>query len=176
MLFTCVLSSCKSTFDPSTIPADKWFAQKKYSRSPKVSKAEELALSGRVHQSVLEKANGSNTRFIIDIAEQEAYLLVDGRIAVTTPVSTARPGKHTPRGTFHISERVRSGKISTIYKVAMPYWMRLDDSAVGIHAGYVPGYPASAGCVRLPYDMARVVFDNTQTGTKVSIYSDWTGN
>ena len=124
---------------------------------------------------VLSQSTRGNTRVVIDIADQRGYLLVDGRIAVDTPVSTARPGKWTPRGSFGVTQRVRTGKISTIYGVEMPYWMRLSGSAYGMHAGHLPGYPASAGCIRLPAESARVIYDNTGYGTRVNIYSSWGG-
>jgi lipoprotein-anchoring transpeptidase ErfK/SrfK len=129
----------------------------------------------KVNTSVLARSNKSNTRVVVDIARQKAFLLVGGEVAIETPVSTARPGKFTPRGSFRISERVRTGKISTIYGVGMPYWMRLSGSVYGVHAGYLPGYPASAGCVRLPSAAAQLIFDNTKNGTPVSIYSSWDG-
>ncbi|MEM1294406.1 MAG: L,D-transpeptidase [Verrucomicrobiota bacterium] len=128
-----------------------------------------------VSQRTLDRSTRSNTKVVIDISKQRAYLLVNGQIAVRTPISSARPGKYTPRGTFSISERVRSGKVSNIYHVGMPYWMRLGSSAYGVHAGHLPGYPASAGCVRLPSSAARLIYDNTRSGTKVSIYSSWSG-
>ncbi|MCB1088345.1 MAG: L,D-transpeptidase [Verrucomicrobiae bacterium] len=129
----------------------------------------------KVHQSVLAQSTRGNTRIVVDISRQKAFLLVGGAVAIETPVSTARTGKYTPRGSFRISERVRSGKISTIYGVGMPYWMRLSGTVFGVHAGYLPGYPASAGCVRLPSDAAQLIFDNTKSGTPVSIYSAWDG-
>jgi lipoprotein-anchoring transpeptidase ErfK/SrfK len=129
----------------------------------------------RVNSAILSQSNRSNTRVVIDVADQRGYLLVNGKIAVETPVSTARPGKWTPRGSFSMSERVRSGKISTIYGVLMPYWMRLSGSAYGVHAGHLPGYPASAGCIRLPASAAQVIYDNTSHGTRVNIYSSWSG-
>lgn len=129
----------------------------------------------RVNTFMLAKSTRSNTRVVIDVADQRGYLLVDGKIAVETPVSTARPGKWTPRGSFSVSQRVRSGKISTIYGVQMPYWMRLSGSVYGVHAGYLPGYPASAGCIRLPDSAAQVIFDNTTYGTRVNVYSSWDG-
>ncbi len=132
--------------------------------------------SVRVRHMVLASASPSSTRLVIDINKQKAYLLANGKIALTTPVSTARRGKYTPRGTFHMSERVRSGKISTIYGVSMPYWMRLSGTAFGVHAGYLPGYPASAGCIRLPANAAQLIFDNTRSGTRINIYSSWNGN
>lgn len=128
----------------------------------------------KVNQLILAQSDRGNTRVVIDIAKQRAYLLVNERIAMESPISSARPGKYTPRGTFSISERVRSGKISTIYGVGMPYWMRLSGSVIGVHAGYLPGYPASAGCVRLPSDAAQLIYDHTRYGTKVTITSSWT--
>lgn len=100
---------------------------------------------------------------------------MNGKVAITSPVSTARPGKYTPRGTFTVTERVPAGKVSTIYGVQMPYWIRLGGSAYGMHAGYLPGYPASAGCIRLPSEGAQAIFSHTRSGTRVSIYSSWGG-
>ncbi len=122
---------------------------------------------------VLAKANKSNTKVVIDIARQKGFLLVNGKIGMETSVSTARSGKYTPRGTFRMTERVRTGKHSTIYGVEMPYWMRLSGTVYGVHAGYLPGYPASAGCVRLPAEAAQVFYDHTGYGTQVSIESSW---
>ncbi len=132
-------------------------------------------LTAKIDRDILARASTSSTRVVVDISKQRAYLLVGSEVAVDTPVSTARPGKYTPRGTFHISQRVPSGKVSTIYGVEMPYWMRLDNSVFGLHAGYLPGYPASAGCIRLPSNVAPTIFEATQSGTSVSIYSSWNG-
>lgn len=112
-------------------------------------------------------------RVIVDIQDQRAYLIVNGKIAIDTPVSTARSDKHTPRGTFKITERVRSGKTSTLYGCDLPYWMRLDSSAIGLHIGDLPGKPASAGCIRLPFSIAPFVFDNTESGTVVEVRDSW---
>jgi lipoprotein-anchoring transpeptidase ErfK/SrfK len=129
----------------------------------------------RINTMLLSQSNKNNTRLVIDISQQKGYLLVNGKVAVETPVSTARPGKYTPRGTFTMTQRVRTGKVSTIYGVEMPYWMRLSGTVFGVHAGHLPGYPASAGCVRLPMSAAQLIFDHTTYGTKVSIYSSWNG-
>jgi lipoprotein-anchoring transpeptidase ErfK/SrfK len=125
----------------------------------------------RVHRGNLE--SDGDRRVIVDVGAQRAYLLVDGRVAVTTPVSTARSGKHTPRGSFRITERIAKGKTSSIYGCEMPYWMRLNGSAYGLHVGELPGYPASAGCVRLPWAGARLMFQNTGRGTHVEIVDSW---
>ncbi len=129
----------------------------------------------RVDQELLAATAGKDVdrRVIIDISRQRAYLLVDGRIAIDTAVSTGRSGKYTPRGEFKITETIRQGKRSTIYGSEMPYWMRLDDSAIGMHIGDLPGQPASAGCIRLPYSIAPLLFDNTGTGTAVQVVDSW---
>ena len=129
----------------------------------------------RIDHRLLAAASqsGCERQMIVDIQHQRAYLIVDGRVAVDTPISTARQGKYTPRGEFKITQKVRAGKTSTIYGCDLPYWMRLDESAIGMHVGDLPGYPASAGCVRLPYDVAPMIFDNAGSGTVVKVVDSW---
>ena len=168
-----MFSACTSSSNRSA-SADRNGSAYQRGLKPKPS-VQRLSSGARVNPSILSQSNRSNTRVIIDVADQRGYLLVNGRIAVDTPVSTARPGKWTPRGSFSMSQRVRTGKISTIYGVEMPYWMRLSGTAYGVHAGHLPGYPASAGCIRLPASSAQVIYDNTTQGTRVNIYSSWDG-
>jgi len=122
---------------------------------------------------VMQRSNSRNTELIIDIGRQRAFLLVNGLVGLETPVSTARSGKYTPTGTFVMTERIRTGKISNLYDVEMPFWMRLNDSEFGVHAGFLPGYPASAGCIRLPADAAQSIFNETRPGTRVRITGNW---
>ena len=126
-----------------------------------------------IRQHVLDGAKRGNTHLHIDIGEQRGYLIVDGEIGLEMPISTARKGKYTPRGTFRVTERVRSGKVSTIYGVGMPFWQRLDQSVIGVHAGYLPGHPASAGCVRLPREGAEIAFNHMASGVPVTIHETW---
>ena len=58
----------------------------------------------KVNQGVLARSTKGNTRVVVDVARQTAFLLVDGTVAVEAPVSTARPGKYTPRGNFRVTE------------------------------------------------------------------------
>lgn len=142
-------------------------------KSKTLSKAtKDRVAAVRVNKKVLR--NGSGQReVIVDIKKQRACLLVGGAVAVNAPVSTARSEKHTPRGSFRVTQRVRSGKTSTIYGCDLPFWMRLGYSAIGLHVGELPGYPASAGCVRLSEEGARLLFDNTSPGVAVRIVDDW---
>ena len=74
---------------------------------------------------------------------------------------------HTPTGHFKVSEKDTT-HISTIYHVSMPFYMRLS-RPFGMHAGYLPVYPASHGCIRMPKDKAALFFKNVIVGTSVRI-------
>jgi len=126
-----------------------------------------------INQELLDGEKEAERKVVIDIERQRAYLIVKGLVAIDTAVSTARRGKHTPRGSFHISEKIETGKVSTLYHVYMPNWMRLSSSAVGMHTGDLPGYPASAGCIRLPQSVAPILYENTSRGVTVEVVDSW---
>jgi hypothetical protein len=89
-------------------------------------------------------------------------------------VSTGKPGKRTPTGVFTVLQKKVSHE-SSIYKGAqMPHMQRLTWSGVAMHAGYLPGYPASAGCVRLPVDFAAKLYAVTGIGTTVIMADEQT--
>lgn len=125
------------------------------------------------NHALLAVGDERSRRIVIDIKRQRAFLVIDDLVAIDTAVSTARRGKHTPRGRFTITEKVQSGKVSTLYHVYMPYWMRLGQTTVGMHVGDLPGYPASAGCIRLPQSVAPVIFEHAKHGTPVEIVDSW---
>jgi hypothetical protein len=84
-------------------------------------------------------------------------------------VSTGKKGKRTPTGVFTILQR-KVDHESSIYKGAkMPHMQRLTWDGIAIHAGRLPGYPASAGCVRVPEDFAEKLYSVTSIGTTVII-------
>ncbi|NRB75754.1 MAG: L,D-transpeptidase [Verrucomicrobiales bacterium] len=126
-----------------------------------------------INYQLLEAGKNTEKKVIVDIGRQRAYLLVGNQVAIDTAVSTARSDKHTPRGTFKVTERIAHGKMSTIYDVEMPYWQRLDSTAIGMHIGDLPGYPASAGCIRLPHSVAPVLFANMNSGMTVEVVDLW---
>lgn len=126
-----------------------------------------------VNHQLLDARPDGEKKVIVDVANQRAYLLVDNMVAIDTAVSTARTGKETPRGTFKITQRVAEGKTSTIYGCDLPYWQRLDSSAIGLHVGDLPGYAASAGCIRLPHSVAPTLFANTASGVTVEVVDNW---
>lgn len=104
----------------------------------------------------------------IDLAKQKATLFKDGEVALTSKVSTGTAGHRTPTGEFIISNKHRTWT-STLYNCPMPYFMRLSCAAFGMHVGYVPNYPASHGCIRMPQSGAVAFWNVAPVGTPVSI-------
>lgn len=149
------------------------------------------------HTDLLAKATAENSTVEISLKEQRGLLLVDGAIAMDFPVATGKASHPTPKGAYKIIEkkqdhksslygRIVSGEGQTVVSDAdtrahsvpeggrfvgapMPYWMRLTTTGVGMHVGYVPGRPASHGCIRLKRDVAVQLFDILDLGSPVAI-------
>jgi len=106
---------------------------------------------------------------VVSIPEQRVHVYRNGvRIAVST-CSTGKPGHSTPTGVFVILEKDKDHKSSTYDDAPMPNMNRLTWSGIALHAGKLPGYPASHGCVRLPLDFSAKLFTVTHLGTPVII-------
>ena len=131
---------------------------------------------GKVFKSVLEHAGSEQLSIVVSLSKQRVYLLVGGKVAVDSPISSGRRSGWTPKGSFSILEKdpnhysslygnfvdrsgsvIRSGVSSrhdsapsgTHFSGApMKYFLRLTPQGVGMHAGILPGYPASHGCIR----------------------------
>jgi lipoprotein-anchoring transpeptidase ErfK/SrfK len=137
----------------------------------------------------------AETRVIINLSDQRVSLVEQGRITLISPIASGKAGWLTPTGNFsvfnkdlnHLSRSFGSvvdthGRVinsaatpSTSlprgdhYDPApMPYFMEFSP-AVGMHAGYLPGYPASHGCVRMPRDSAALFFQRVRIGTRVTV-------
>lgn len=132
----------------------------------------------------------------IRLGEQKAYFYKGEKLVGMSPVSTGREGYNTPGGRFRVIQK-NPDHVSNLYgnyvdetgKVvmanvgvhrdpkppgthfegaSMPYFLRIN-GAVGLHGGYLPGYPASHGCIRLPMNMAEIYFSNAHAGMPVSV-------
>jgi lipoprotein-anchoring transpeptidase ErfK/SrfK len=148
----------------------------------------------------------AETKVIINLSDQSASLVERGRTTLVSPIASGKSGWHTPTGNFSIFNKDinhwsrsfglvvdASGRVvnpsatpgtpvprGDHYQPApMPYFMEFS-SAVGMHAGYLPGYPASHGCVcrgvqsllpatRMPRDLAALFFQRVQIGTPVTV-------
>src|ERR1700737_1962000 len=109
---------------------------------------------------------------LVSLPDQILYVYRNGIRIGRSTVSSGKPGKQTPTGVFTVlQKKVRHE--SSIYKGAqMPHMQRLTWTGIAMHAGYLPGYPASAGCVRLPVDFAEKLYSVTRSGTSVIITDD----
>jgi ankyrin repeat protein len=107
-------------------------------------------------------------RVEISLAAQKARIIKNGVPILQTAVSTGRKGFDTPRGEYVVTDKKRS-HVSSLYHVQMPFFMRLNCLDFGLHAGAVPNYPASHGCIRLPSAVAEKIFSEVPVGTMVSI-------
>ena len=115
------------------------------------------------------KAPSGPVTVIVSLPEQMAYVYRNGVQIGASTVSTGKAGHETPTGTFTVLEK-DADHVSSTYKGApMPYMERLTWSGVALHAGDLPGYPASHGCVRLPLEFSRDLYTVTSKGTTVVI-------
>ncbi len=109
---------------------------------------------------------------VISLDEQRAYVYRNGlRIGVST-VSSGKTGYETPTGVFTILQKHKDHKSNLYDDAPMPFMQRLTWDGVALHAGRLPGYPASHGCVRLPYEFARRLFDVTNFSMTVVVASE----
>jgi hypothetical protein len=135
-------------------------------------------------------------RVVISLSEQKAYFYKGDVLAGVSRISTGREGYDTPAGNFKVTQKSPNHR-SNLYGdyvdaagnvvvkdvdvredpkpagceflgASMPYFMRVH-GGVGMHAGFLPGYPASHGCIRMPEHMARAFFNNVSIGTPVKI-------
>jgi lipoprotein-anchoring transpeptidase ErfK/SrfK len=137
-----------------------------------------------------------NTSIEIDLRKQRAYLLRDGQKIAESPISSGRAGHLTPTGRFSVLEKdvdhysslygsivsssgrtVKSGadmdtpvpKGCHFRRAPMRYFLRFD-GAVGTHAGILPGYAASHGCVRMPLSKAQLFYETVELGSPVYVF------
>lgn len=116
-----------------------------------------------------ELAPSGPVEIVVSLPQQRAYIYRANTLIGITTVSTGRAGHRTPTGRFPIMEKHRT-HFSSIYDGApMPFMQRLTNGGIALHAGQIPNYPASHGCVRLPYAMAQNLFGVTQVRSVVHI-------
>lgn len=144
---------------------------------------------------MMDRGGTSGRKIVVSLKAQKAELYQHGKLTAVAPISSGREGKRTPVGTFRVIEKdidhrsslygnyVKNGKVvkenidirkggrppgSKFEGVPMPYFLRFN-GACGLHAGNVPGYPASSGCVRLPKRQAKRFYDVVRLGTPVTV-------
>lgn len=105
----------------------------------------------------------------VNLADQTAAVFRNGIQIGSCLVSTGRPGYETPTGIFHILQKDADHHSTTYNNASMPFTERLTWGGVALHAGGLPGYPSSHGCIHLPYEFAKRLFSITELGGTVII-------
>lgn len=152
----------------------------------------------KVIPRVLELATPDNTSIYVSLGKQRAFFKVGDETAIDTPISSGKRSGMTPKGSFTVLEKdadhrsslygefvsrksgnVVRGGVSTKIDSApsgtyfrgapMRWFMRVTWEGVGMHTGILPGYPASHGCVRMPDDIAKIIYERVKVGTPVTI-------
>ncbi len=106
---------------------------------------------------------------VVDLLAQRAVVSRDGVEVFTTKISSGKKDKPTPPGVYVVTQKYPMWRSTLYHNAAMPFFLRLSCSAVGLHQGVLPGYPASHGCVRLPETSARKLYADVPVGTMVTI-------
>lgn len=105
----------------------------------------------------------------VSIPDQMLYAWRGGALVAVSTVSTGKRGHATPTGAFPILEKRREHYSNLYNNASMPFMQRLTWDGVALHAGKLPGYPASHGCIRLPHAFAERLFGATRRGGMVVV-------
>jgi len=106
---------------------------------------------------------------LISIPEQTMHVYRNGILIGRSSVSTGSKSHDTPGGVFTILEKQQSYRSKKYDNAPMPNMQRLTWTSIAMHSGQLPGYAASHGCVRLPYDFSQLLFSTTNSGGTVII-------
>ena len=123
----------------------------------------------RNEQSVAMRPAGEPIMAIVSLRDQQITVYDDKGWIMRAPVSSGQKGRETPAGIFSILQK-KVEHYSNLYDDAfMPHMQRLTWSGIALHGGPLPGYPASHGCIRLPYNFAERLFGATRLGMRVIV-------
>jgi len=119
-----------------------------------------------------DRASTGTLLLTIDLTAQRLMVYHNGALIAASAISTGSAGRETPTGVFTILEKKEMHRSSTYHDAPMPFMQRLTSKGIAIHAGDLPGYPASHGCIRLPNEFAKKLYGITEIGTAVMITDD----
>jgi hypothetical protein len=120
-------------------------------------------------ESIEARTAGEAILAIVSLRSQRMTVYDANGWIMRAPVSSGRNGRETPAGVFSIIQK-NAEHYSNLYDDAyMPHMQRLTWSGIALHGGVLPGYPASHGCIRLPFDFAARLFDTTKMGMRVIV-------
>jgi hypothetical protein len=125
--------------------------------------------SAELAESIQSRTAGEPILAIVSLRSQRITVYDASGWILRAPVSSGQKGRETPAGVFGVIEK-EAEHYSNLYDDAfMPHMQRITWSGIALHGGPLPGYPASHGCVRMPFDFAERLFDVTRTGLRVIV-------
>src|SRR5271169_5259374 len=120
-------------------------------------------------EATAPRAAGEPIMAIVSIKTQQVTFYDAEGWILRAPVSTGTTGRETPAGIFAVLEKDKDHHSSLYDDAWMPNMQRITWNGIALHGGPLPGYAASHGCVRMPYDFAEKLFDKTRIGMRVII-------
>src|SRR5882757_7106344 len=120
-------------------------------------------------ESVATRSASEPLMAIVSLRNQRITIYDANGWILRAPVSSGQKGRETPAGIFSVIQKEEE-HYSNLYDDAyMPHMQRVTWSGIALHGGALPGYPASHGCVRMPFDFAARLFDATRPGLRVIV-------
>jgi len=116
-----------------------------------------------------EGSFAGEARVVVSISDQLAYLYRGEQLVAVSTISTGTDKNPTPRGIFSVLAKKPMHRSIKYDNAPMPFMQRIDDYGIAMHAGHLPGYPASHGCIRLPSEFAKRLYGVTDLGATVMI-------
>ncbi|MEZ5899921.1 MAG: L,D-transpeptidase family protein [Hyphomicrobiaceae bacterium] len=136
------------------------------------SEAAEKASRNTSRDEPAQETSAGPRTIVISLRKQRLRLFDGNREIASSRISSGRSGFDTPTGVFSILEKKKYHESNIYAGAPMPFMQRITWSGIAMHAGVVPGYRASHGCVRLPYSFAKTFFGRTDVGGRVIITND----
>ena len=123
----------------------------------------------RTTEATASRDAGEPIMAIVSIKSQKVTFYDGGGWILRAPVSTGTKGRETPAGVFSVVEKDKDHRSSLYDDAWMPNMLRITWNGIALHGGPLPGYPASHGCVRMPFGFAEKLFDKVRIGTRIII-------
>lgn len=121
--------------------------------------------------TVIQPTNRSAVKVKISTSAKRLYVVEGNKVLLATPCGVGRSATPTPRGNHRINSKSRHRRRQSQPGAGYPmtYWMSFYSPAYGMHWGFVKPYPCTAGCIRMPLNSAREVYDLVRVGTPVNV-------
>jgi lipoprotein-anchoring transpeptidase ErfK/SrfK len=174
-----------------------WFKQTQKAQVTSPSQLIGRQAPAVINRDVYDRMDSSNMSILVSLSRQRLYATVGGEVAIDSPISSGKAARRTPSGNFTVLQkdpnhrssvygnfvdshgRIVRGGVSALIDAApsgshfegapMTYFMRLTWEGVGMHVGILPGYAASHGCIRLPYEVAQALYMKLKPNTPVKV-------